>query len=86
MPTENINFELVSTKKSDTTLIINPRKAISEFVSIVSRIEKILTTHDEVENLKAIKSVCGYLPISDNSPDKLMFTAEQLKEIARCLQ
>ena len=77
-------FELVSTKNKETTLIINPSKAISEFVSIVSRIEEILMTSNEVENLKAIKSICGYLPISHNSPDKLMFTAEQLEEIDAC--
>ena len=71
-------FELVS-----TTLIINPNKAISEFVSIVSRIEEILMKSNEVENLKAIKSICGYLPISNNS-NKLMFTAEQLEEIDAC--
>ena len=82
--TQTTSCELVSTKKIETTLIINPSKAISEFVSIVSRIEEILMTSNEVENLKAIKSICGYLPISNNSPDKLMFTAEQLEEIDAC--
>ena len=77
------HYELVSTKNKETTLIINPNKAISEFVSIVSRIEEILMTSNEVANLRAIKSVCGFLPISNNS-DKLMFTAEQLKEIDTC--
>ena len=76
-------YTLVSTKNKGTTLIINPNKAISEFVSIVSRIEEILMKSNEVENLKAIKSICGYLPISNNS-DKLMFTAEQLEEIDAC--
>ena len=41
-------------------------------------------TSNETENLNAIKSVCGYLPISNNSPEKLMFTAEQLEEIDAC--
>ena len=81
--TQTASCELVSTKKIETTLIINPNKAISEFVSIVSRIEEILMTSNEVKNLKAIKSICGYLPISNNS-DKLMFTTEQLKEIDAC--
>ena len=36
-----------------------------------------------VENLNAIKSVCGYLPIAVDS-DKPMFTMEQLKEIDAC--
>ena len=40
-------------------------------------------TSNEVANLKAIKSICGYLPISNNS-DTLMFTAEQLEEIDAC--
>ena len=40
-------------------------------------------TGNEVETLNAIKSVCGYLPISDNS-DKLMFTMEQLQKIDAC--
>ena len=50
--TGTVSVDLVSTKKSDTALIINPRKAISEFVSIVSRIEEILMASNEVENLK----------------------------------
>ena len=74
--------ELVSTKNKETTLFINPNKPISEFVSIVSHIEKILKSN-EAENLEAIKSICGYLPISNNS-NKLMFTAEQLEEIDAC--
>ena len=81
--TQTTSCELVSTKKIE---VINPNKAISEFVSIVSRIEEILMENNdsEVKNLKAIKSICGYLPISNNSPDKLMFTAEQLEEIDAC--
>ena len=83
--TQTTSCELVSTKKIETTtLIINPNNTISEFVSIVSRIEKILMTSNEVENLNAIKSICGYLPISNSSPGKLMFTAEQLEEIDAC--
>ena len=66
-----------------TALIVNPSRAISEFISIVSRIEDILVTSNEVENLKAIKSICGYLPISIDT-DKLMFTTEQLEEIDAC--
>ena len=42
-----------------------------------------MTNSDELENLKAIKSICRYLPISVNS-DKLMFTDEQLEEIDAC--
>ena len=34
-----------------TVLITNPNKAISEFASTVSRIEEILMTSNEVENL-----------------------------------
>ena len=77
-----IHNEPLSVKKTDS-LIVNPSKAISEFVSIVSRIEEILTENNEVENLKAIKSICGYLPLSDNS-NKLMFSSEQLEEIDAC--
>ena len=75
--------ELVPTTRKETTLIINPNKAIIEFAITVSRIEEILMTSNEVENLNAIKSICGYLPISNNS-DTLMFTAEQLEEIDAC--
>ena len=39
--------------------------------------------NNEVENLKAIKSICKYLPISIDT-DKLMFTTEQLEEIDAC--
>ena len=80
---QTTSCELVSTKMTETALITNPNKAISEFVSIVSRIEEILMKSNEKENLKAIKSICGFLPISNNS-DKLMFTAEQLEEIDAC--
>ena len=66
-----------------TMLIVNPSKAVFEFAVIVSRIEEKLTKSNEAENLNAIKSICGYLPISNNS-DKLMFTAEQLEEIDAC--
>ena len=38
---------------------------------------------NEVENLNAIKSICGYLPISNKS-DKPMFTVKQLEEIDAC--
>ena len=72
---------VVSTK---TVLIVNPSKAVIEFAITVSRIEEILMTSNEAENLNAIKSICGYLPISKNSPGKLMFTAEQLEEIDAC--
>ena len=71
------------TVSSKSVLITNPSKAISEFASTVSRIEEILMKSNEAENLNAIKSVCSYLPISNNS-DKLMFTFEQLKEIDAC--
>ena len=71
------------TVSSKPVLITNPSKAISEFASTVSRIEEILRTNNEAENLNAIKSVCGYLRISNNS-DKLMFTFEQLKKIDAC--
>ena len=71
-----------STKRTDG-FIVNPSGAISEFVSVVSRIEEILTKSNEVENLKAVKSICGYLPISNHS-NKPMFTGEQLKEIDGC--
>ena len=74
---------MIGSEKITTTHIINPSKAISEFASTVSRIEKILTTSNEVENLDAIKSICAFLPISNNS-EKPMFTAEQLKEIDAC--
>jgi len=63
-------------------LISNPTKAISEFASVISRIEAILK-NDEVQNLEAIKSVCGFVPISTN-PDIPMFSEEQLKEIQAC--
>ena len=75
--------ELVPATRKETTLIINPNKAISEFVSIVSHIEEILMKSNETENLKAIKSICGFLPISNNS-GKPMFTKEQLQEIDGC--
>jgi len=39
--------------------------------------------NNEIDNLNAIKSVCGYLPISPDS-DKKMFTNEQLKDIDAC--
>ena len=39
--------------------------------------------NNELLNLNAIKSICGYLPISSSS-SKLMFSAEQLKEIDAC--
>ena len=80
--TSSIHHEPVVSKK--TTLIVNPNKAVVEFAITVSRIEKILMTSNETENLNAIKSVCGYLPISNNSPHELMFTAEQLEEIDAC--
>ena len=38
---------------------------------------------NEESNVDAIKSICGYLPISSSS-SKLMFTNEQLKEIDAC--
>ena len=38
---------------------------------------------NETDNLKAIQSVCNYLPISVNSTTP-MFTIEQLKEIDAC--
>ena len=38
---------------------------------------------NEASNVDAIKSICGYLPISSSS-SKPMFTAEQLKEIDAC--
>ena len=50
---------------------------------MVSRIEEILSESNEIENLKAIKSICGYLPISDSS-NKPMFTGEQLEVIDAC--
>ena len=75
--------KLIGSEKITTTHIINPSKAISKFASTVSRIEIILTTSNEVENLDAIKSICAFLPISNNS-EKPMFTAEQLKEIDAC--
>ena len=78
----NIHHEPVVSKK--TALIVNPSKAVIEFAITVSRIEEILMTSNEAENLNAIKSICGYLPISNNSPGKLMFTAEQLEEIDAC--
>ena len=62
--------ELVPTTRKVITLIVNPNKAIIEFAITVSRIEEILMTSNELENLNAIKSVCGYLPISNNSPEK----------------
>ena len=65
-------------------LISNPSKASYEFATTVSRIEGILMKGNEVENLNAIKSVCGYLRISNNNSEKLMFTTEQLKEIDAC--
>ena len=40
--TQTTNHELVSIQKVETTIIINPRKAIIEFAEIVSRIEEIL--------------------------------------------
>ena len=69
--------------KKINSLIVNPSKAVSEFVSMVSRIEEILSESNEIENLKAIKSICGYLPISNNS-NKPMFTGEQLEVIDAC--
>ena len=74
--------EPLSVRKTDG-LIVNPSKAVSEFVSIVSRIEEILTENNEVKNLKAIKSICRYLPLSDNSNEP-MFSSEQLEEIDAC--
>ena len=62
---------------------MNPNEAIIEFAAIVSRIEEKLTKTNEAENLNAIKSICGYLPINDKI-DTPMFTAEQLKEIDAC--
>jgi len=73
---------VLETLNQSRNLISNPQKAISEFASIVSRIEEILKT-DEVNNLKAIKSVCGFVPISTNQ-DIPMFSEEQLKEIQTC--
>jgi len=67
----------------NTSLIISPRKAVSEFVNVIHCIEKILMNSNEQENLNAIKSICRFLPISENS-DKLMFTTEQLKDINGC--
>ena len=62
---------------------MNPSEAIIEFAATVSYIEEKLTKGNEVENLIAITSFCGYPPISDKS-GKPMFTAEQLKEIDAC--
>ena len=50
-----------------------------KFAATVSCIEEKLIKCNEADNLNAIKSICGYLPISDKS-GKPMFTAEQLKE------
>ena len=72
----------MSVKKTNS-IIVNPSKAVSEFVSMISRIEDIFSENNEVENLKAIKSICGYLPISNNS-NKPMFTGEQLEVIDAC--
>ena len=72
----------LSIKNTDSH-IVNPSEAVYEFISIVSRIEEILTKSNEVENLKAIKSICGYLPISHNS-NELMFTDEHQKKINAC--
>ena len=80
---ETTHDELLLCPKTNDSLIVNPSKAIIEFVSIVGRIEEILTKNNEVENLKAIKSTCAYLPISKSSK-KPMFTGEQLKEIDDC--
>ena len=82
--TEIIHSKAISSEMATTALIINPNNAIIEFVSTVSKIERILMESDnQVENLVAIKSICGFLPISKNS-DKLMFTTEQLEEIDAC--
>ena len=75
--------EITHCKKTTSVFFDHPSKAISEFASTVSRIEEILMKSNEPENLKAIKSVCGYLRLSDNT-DKLMFTTEQLREIDAC--
>ena len=81
---EIIHCESVGSEKTNTTLIINPNKAINEFATTVSKIEKILmASGNEVDNLDAIKSICAFLPVSKSS-DKPMFTAEQLKEIDAC--
>ena len=63
--------------------ITSPNKAVSEFTSVVSLVEDALMKNNELLNLNAIKSVCGYLPISSSSK-KLMFTKEQLREIDAC--
>ena len=74
--------ESLSLKKADS-LIVNPGKAVCEFVSIVGQIEEILTKNNEEKNLNAIKGICAFLPISHNS-NKPMFSVEQLKEIDAC--
>ena len=85
----NFTFCVVGTGRGEPTitrksiLISNPNKASCELASTVSRIEEILMKGNEVETLNAIKSVCGYLHINNNS-EKLMFTTEQLKEIDAC--
>ena len=66
-----------------SSFITNPSKAVSEFTTIVSLIEDVLMKNNEAHDLDAIKSICGYLPISSSS-SKLMFSAEQLKEIDAC--
>ena len=77
-PSKLIRFN----QTSKSHVISDPTKAVSEFASVVSRIEQILKT-DEVNNLNAIKSVCIFLPISTNS-NALMFSEQQLKEIQAC--
>ena len=81
IPYTEVNCVHHETEK--TMLIVNPSEAVIEFAVTVSCIEEKLTKSNEAENLNAIKSICGYLPISDNS-DKLMFTAKQLEEIDAC--
>ena len=76
------NSPVLGTLNQSRNFISNPSKATSEFASIVSRIEEILKK-DEVQNLKAIKSVCGFVPISTNF-NIPMFSEEQLKEIQAC--
>jgi len=74
--------KLVSPTVKDS-FITDPDKAVSEFTTIVSLIEGILMKTNEASNVDAIKSICGYLPISSSS-SKQMFTSEQLKEIDSC--
>ena len=79
---ETTHNKSLSAKKIES-VIVDPSKAISEFVRIINRIKEILMKSNEAEYLITIKSICGSLHISDNS-DKLMFTSKQLKEVNAC--